>query len=140
MKPFNFLSPKNTFNGHTFDPDIILAVYELCEHYKHFVESCRRVYLEDHPEIDPEVDEFNYPIPHNPIEKDFPEGKLWHAGSDYDEVEEKLLHMVFLDLNHGQNGDFFYFTVEETDQGLFNIIDVTTGNSIDDIEYDPAYN
>jgi hypothetical protein len=136
MKPFTFLSAKHTFNGIEFDPDIISAIYELCEIYNDFIDRCRINFLDNNPEIDPQG-EFTFPIPHNPIERNFPEGKLWHGGSDWSEETQKLEHMVFLDRYDSNDGDYYYFIVDECNDGNLSISGVEMGNNWND--YDPSY-
>jgi hypothetical protein len=132
MKPFNFLSPKNTFNGVTFSQDVIDEIYNMCRIYHEFIDLCRTLHLEANPDIDPSTD-FSYPIPNNPIEREFPEGKLWHAGSDYNEELNYIEHTLFLDHTYTETGDYDYyvFSVKEDDNKDFRILTVEPGSNVE---------
>ena len=134
MKPFNFLSPKNTFNGVTFSQDVIDEIYNMCNTYYEFIDICRRLHLEANPDLDPEADDFSYPIPNNPIEREFPEGKLWHAGSDYNEELNHIEHTLFLDHTYRDTGeyDYYVFSVKEDDNKDFSILTVEPGSNVED--------
>ena len=126
MRPFNFLTQKNQFNGFTFEAETIQKVYDICQEYYDFIEECRRNYLNEHPQTDPD-DTYAFPIPNESFYYFVAEGKLWHGGSDYDEREEKLTHYVYIDSLDMQND--FFFEVEETDAAEFKILNVEKDDS-----------
>jgi hypothetical protein len=116
MRDFKFLANNNDLTN-VVVPDIIRnTAIEFCRTYKRYVDSCRNNYLVDNPDVDPSLP-YSFPIPYVNIEELFPEGRLWHCGSDYYEDEDKLLHYVFLDMENS-HGDIF-FEIVETDDGEF---------------------
>lgn len=96
-------------------------VYDLCAQYTLYRDMCERTHMQNNPEDD------SFPIPHVPIEHYFPEGKLWHSGTDYDEETAKLIHFLFMDM-YRENEDLFIM-VEETDDRDYIIYDITHDNS-----------
>jgi hypothetical protein len=124
MKPFKFLNPSLYTNGDIELPsEIIDCCIQLCQIYKDYVESCRREFLNSHPHINPNSD-YGFRIPNNPIERDFPEGKVWHGGSDYYEEEDIVTHFVYMDVpGYGEQDDYF-FEINEDNFGGFYINEI----------------
>lgn len=119
MRPFKFLNSKLYTNGSIeLSMEIIDCVIEFCEIYNRYLDTCRQTYLQSHPNIDPNSD-YSFPIPHNPIERDFPEGKLWHGGTDYDESDDEITHFLYMDVpGDGDVDDYFFEVVEDNHGGL----------------------
>ena len=122
MKSFSFLSPKIEFNGITLTEDIVNTIYVLCDEYNEHVENCRQMHLDDNPETNPD-EAFEFVIYNHDIQRDFPEGKLWHGGRDYDEDEDRLVHYVYLDSpGFGELDDYFIEVVDKNNVLTINKI------------------
>lgn len=128
---FNFLSPKQQYKESDFSPNIISKVYEMCREYALFIDNCRRTYLADHPEIDPESDDYRYPIQYFKQEEFFPEGKLWHGSADWCEESYKVIHSVFLDITN-DDSSYYSFSVEELSLTEFIMYKIERGTEDDD--------
>lgn len=126
MRRFTFLSKAIEMNGISLREEIVETIYEFCVLYHNFVEECRAKFLSENPHIDPN-DNYSYSIPHHKIEQQFPEGKLWHSGSDYDEQEQRLSHYLFLDSD--SHVEDYFIEVEETDYQEYIIYNVEIDNS-----------
>jgi hypothetical protein len=128
MKMFKFFGPRYEIGGFVISPEIIDMSFEFCRMYNHYVNLCREDYLNNNPDID-RNGHYTYPIPYNEISFDFPEGKLWHGGSDYYEDEDKMMHFVYLDrVGNGEVDDFF-IEIVEMDNGEFYVEKIDTDRS-----------
>ena len=117
MKPFNFLNNKIEFGPYTFTNEIMETIYNMCSEYREFIDETRNEYLRLNPNINPE-DDYSYPIPNKTIDMTFPDGRLWHGGSDYDERIDKVVHYVFFDRF---NGESFAFSLNEEEDNTINL-------------------
>jgi hypothetical protein len=115
MKKFKFLQIKVLISE--FRPVIIERIYDLCREYMRHIEICKAVHQIANP------DEEWFPIPYKAIESQFPEGKLWHGGSDLDEDNDKLIHTLLLDINNDES-NYYIFEVEETLTGELIMLDI----------------
>ena len=123
MKPFKFLTRTYTFKDITLSMEIIEATIELCEEYNRYVNFCREDYLRQNPRINRNSD-YAFPIPHNNIEREFPEGLLWHGGSDYYEEEDLMKHFVYIDSPGDGEIDDYFFEINEDEFGGFHIHEI----------------
>ena len=119
MRRFTFLSKAIEMNGIHLREEIVEKIYEFCAEYHDYIEECKEDYLTKNPHVEPGSN-FVFPIPHIPIFHQFDEGKLWHAGSDWSEVENKLIHYLFID-SYSLTDDYV-IEVEETDYQEYIIL------------------
>jgi hypothetical protein len=124
MKPFKFLNTKLYTRGDISLPtEIIDCCFDLCKKYNEYIQYCREDYLRLNPFINPNSD-YAYPIPHNNIEQEFPEGLLWHGGSEYYEEDDRVVHFCYLDVPGDGEEDDYFFEINEDGFGGFYINDI----------------
>ena len=124
MKPFKFLDTNiYSFGDITISREIIDCCFQFCQIYNNYVEFCRQDYLRQNPTVHPDSD-YAFPIPPNKIEKDFPDGLLWHGGSDYYQEDDRVVHFVYLDSPGEGEVDDYYFEINEDSFGGFYIHDI----------------
>lgn len=99
----------------------------MCREYSDFVEQSRRDYLEANPR-DVGRDDYSFPIDHLRIEENYPEGQLWHGGTDYNQEFDRLEHFLFLDISLRTHDDL-YITVHESEEGEYTIINIEDDDS-----------
>jgi hypothetical protein len=115
------------YNHKTLRQPIIDKIYELCKVYSDYILECREEHLRDNPQ-DVGRDDYGFPIYYHRIEFDFFEGQLWHGGTDYNEIEDKLEHFLFFDMRSRTHEDL-YITVHETNEGQYIITNIEEDES-----------
>lgn len=130
MGNFKFLTNNNDLTNIVVSDVIMETTIEFCRTYNRYVNSCRNDYLINNPDVDPDSS-YQFPIPYINIEEFFPEGRLWHCGSDYYDEEDKLLHYVFLDMDDCESDIFI--EVVETIEGDFYIDKIDWDHSREEI-------
>lgn len=124
VNKFKFLQG---YNHKSLRQPILDRIIDMCQEYSNYVELCRRDYLSENPQ-DVGRDDYSFPIDHYRIEEHYPEGQLWHGGTDYNQELDRLEHFLFLDMNLRTHEDL-YITVHESEEGEYTITSIEDDDS-----------
>ena len=125
MKPFKFLDKIRV----KLPEDVEESCIKLSMMGTHYFNTCKKMYLEKNPHLDPINDDYAFPLPHIELSQKFHlhKTKLCYFSHDFNEHDDSLSHYLFYDDCDEERNLNYFVTVTENSDGSFYIQNVELG-------------